>query len=769
MCRAFDKYGSINQTFVNALSQVLRQANDEIVALPHFQANAMLATCAGFMSYIKRWTRLEANVKAMITSFLNQPGNMDAARMGLIPKSIFTMLDSNFAIEIYPALPVDVKQVICRNLGKEDCIIRSSILDNLQCQSILLSNGGTPTEDDMDSILNLKDFANWSKDTWVIAFNYTVRKLSMRHFEVAPIDVVLDSMKTLSKSCGNFSSESIGIITKRIIANVRSLSSIPADMDSTLMDLLQQCGADPSSFRTLYDDSMILSTMDVSKTSPGNAMKFIEHIPSFDPSTLSREQIPRLVNAMSRKQLKQLNATEMEHALCILCQTTFDRLEKGKKRTVTDVFRRKLPTYTDPVTLDDTKAACMECMIPYFPASDFRHIPTAVIEGMVSGNVLQQMDITSRVQARTFMSLTRTLYNRADGKFTSENLWQMGPRVCLKALNATDYEAIPDSSFDEYFLDSLDESLREEDSLETKAVMNKLKSKFQKQLGTKKLLQSKFASLISPADIENMTSSDIFDIENGEYTLEVSPKQSRNLMKRIKQERESNDFDLQSVQNLGPLNCGFTISDIEHFPKDSSFVEILNAIGNNECSGQIRELYRLRKDYMGFDSISAETLTADTTPATISDISPPILLMHSQDELNKYGTHVCTDIVGTLQTVDTKKLLTKKELQDKWNYFAACQSKQTTGTFSGDELNLAGSLLCGINEAGIRRIDSTAIEATIKSLDGCTTLGKTERDAALSVYTSHKQITSGAQVKPTTLRDIGTMAAALSKTSLTQF
>ncbi|XP_021344401.1 uncharacterized protein LOC110444342, partial [Mizuhopecten yessoensis] len=34
MCRAFDKYGSINQTFVNALSQVLRQANDEIVALP---------------------------------------------------------------------------------------------------------------------------------------------------------------------------------------------------------------------------------------------------------------------------------------------------------------------------------------------------------------------------------------------------------------------------------------------------------------------------------------------------------------------------------------------------------------------------------------------------------------------------------------------------------------------------------------------------------------------------------------------------------------
>ncbi|XP_033750038.1 uncharacterized protein LOC117334488 [Pecten maximus] len=525
----------------------------------------------------------------------------------------------------------------------------------------------------MDSVLNFNDYTNWDRDTWAISFNYTMKKLKLRHFEEAPIDVVMDSMKTMSQSCGNFSARSIDIITNRVLTNVESMSSIPAPMNDDLMNLLQQCGADPSKIRTVYDDSVILSTMDVSHASPRNAMKFIEDIPTFNPATLTRAQIPRLVNAMNRAQLKRLNATEMEHALCDFCNTTFGRLERRKKKVVTEVFRRKLPNYTNPKTLNATTAECIRCMIPYLPVSQFKNIPTDVMKGMMSGNILKEMEITNREQARALLPLTRSLYNRMDGRFTSENLRQMGPRVCLNALNATDFEAIPDASYDVDLLNSFDESLREDVRVGTRAIMNKLKRKFQTQLGTKKLLQSKFAQAISPTDIESMPSADIIDVMNSGNALLVSAKQSRTLMKRIKQESGSSAFDLQTIQNMGPVVCGFTVSDIGKFTKDSTYVDILNAIANNNCPGQIRELHRLRKEYMGFDNTPAATLTADTTPATIGDISPQILLMHSKDELNKYGTQVCTDIVGSFQSVDFKELLTKAELQDKWDYFLACK------------------------------------------------------------------------------------------------
>ncbi|XP_060071514.1 uncharacterized protein LOC132551390 [Ylistrum balloti] len=721
-----------------------------------------MATCEGFLSYLRKWTRLGANVKQNITTFLNQPVNMDATTMKFIPKNVFTMLEPNFTAEMYPTMAADVKKVLCKNLNTQDCVIRRTILDDIQCQSILMTTGEAPSEEDIDSFLDIKDFANWNRDTWTIAFNYTIKKLRRRHFEVIPIDVVIDNMRMLSKSCGNFSRQTINIITRRILNNVESMSSIPASMNDELMDLLQQCGADPRQFKSIYDDSTILSTMDVSKTSARNAMKFIEDIPTFDPSKLTSDQIPRLVNAMNRRQLNRLNTTEMEHSLCNLCQT-FGSLEKGKKKVVTKVFRRKLPVLTNPESMNTTTAECMKCMIPYLPASEFKHIPASVMEEMVSGNVLQQMDITNRQQARAVMSLTRSMYNRTDGRYTSANLRQMGPRVCLKALNATDFEAIPEASYDEDFFNSLDESLRQDESVGTKAVMIKLKRKFKSQLGMKKLLQSKFAHVISPSDIESMPSSDILDVISSESALEVSAKQSRNLMKRIKEERTSSEFDLQTIQNLGPVTCGFTISDIENFPQDSSFVDILNAIANNECPGQIRELHRLRKAFMGFDSIPATTLKADTTSASISAISPQLLLMHSKDELSKYGTHVCTDVVGSFQSVDYTKLLTKAELQDKWKYFLACQGKQTTGIISEDELNMAGNLLCGINEEGISRINGTAIEATIKMMDECTTLGKAERYAALSLYTSVKQINNGMQIKATTLRDLGTLASHLPK------
>ncbi|XP_033763383.1 otoancorin-like [Pecten maximus] len=89
------------------------------------------------------------------------------------------------------------------------------------------------------------------------------------------------------------------------------------------------------------------------------------------------------------------------------------------------------------------------------------------------------------------------------------------------------------------------------------------------------------------------------------------------------------------------------------------------------------------------------------------------------------------------------------------------KGKQSIGTISQEDLDLAGNLLCGINKAGIDRINHTAIEANIRTIDECTTLGKTEREAALSLYTSVKQITSGTKVKATTLIDLGTLATAL--------
>lgn len=758
MCRAIDNYGSANLSFVNSLPQNLRTAYNEITALPHFHVNAMLATCEGFRSHLWKWTRLTSDVKQSITSFFNQPLVMNGVEMRRVPKKMLTMIESNYAKEKFPNLTMEVKQVLCRNLGKEDCIIRWNILDKMDCQSVIMLNG---TADDMDSILNFNDYTHWNRDTWAISFNYTVKKLKPRHFEEAPIDVVMDSMNTLSESCGNFSARTVDIITNRIVSNVESMSSIPGTVNDNLMNLLQECGADPSKFKRVYDDSVILSTMDVSHVSPRNAMKFIEDIPTFDPSTLTRAQIPRLINAMNRKQLRRLDVTEMEFALCDLCQTTFGRLQRRKKKVVTEVFRKKIPGLTNPQNLNATTAECMKCMIPYLPVSIFKNIPADVMTTMVSGNILKEMDITNREQARALLPLTKSLYNKANGGFTSENLRQMGPRVCLKALNATDFDAIPTDSYDLDLLNSFDESLREDISIGTRAIMNKLKRKFQTQLGTKKLLRSKFAQTISPADIESMPSADILDVMSSGSELLVSAKQSRTLMKKIKQESGSSGFDLQTIKDLGSVVCGFTVSDIANFAKDSTYVDILNAIANNHCPAQLRELHRLRKEYMDFDNIPAATLTADTTSATIGDISPQILLMHSKDELIKYGTQVCTDILGSIQSLDVKDLLTKAELQDLWNYFLACKGKQTTGTISQDDLDLAGNLLCGIASSDITRINTTAIETNIRMIDECTTLGKTERDAALSLYTTVKGITTGTQVKATTLIDLGTLATAL--------
>ncbi|XP_021374574.1 uncharacterized protein LOC110463941 [Mizuhopecten yessoensis] len=139
-------------------------------------------------------------------------------------------------------------------------------------------------------------------------------------------------------------------------------------------------------------------------------------------------------------------------------------------------------------------------------------------------------------------------------------------------------------------------------------------------------------------------------------------------------------------------------------------------------------------------------------------MSAQILAHHSKAELDKYGSSRCLDILEKVSTANTK-LLTKAELEDKWDYFVACVGK-ISGTITKDDLKKAGNLLCGITETYIKELDADALDEYASVIQKCS-LGKDERQALANNYVSKMGITSGSSMTSSAVVSLGSAVANL--------
>ncbi|XP_033754416.1 uncharacterized protein LOC117337512 [Pecten maximus] len=770
-CMAYDQYGQLKQKVSASLSRELAAAYTETSNMNTFKVNAKMASCEGFNSYMKIWAKLSPRTKQNIKDFFNDTSLVTAVEMARFPKEIYASLRPDLEREIYRTMNQAQKEQVCDNLKSVDCLIRTSILRNLDCSTILLQGGGqTLSKKDLLALVDLTNYTNWDDAEWNKTLSFFAELLTYKHFEVIPIDVLINNMRKLMPFCGKLSVKVVKTIaerTQREMIAMKRQSSIPANVKSDWMDLLSRCGASPDYFDGVLDVQEAMSSVDMSKADPKDAMKYMEkNSGSLDVTVMDKDQIVNFIKvlAFNKTRMMELNETALELAACDICKKAAD-LGKSDLRMITDVLQRKLPTFTDPTTFDASKLECIGCMLPFFPKAAFDRVPPAAMQGALTSGDIKNMTMKSRSKARSIMKMAKTAFNKPNGDFSSDDLQKMGSSVL--ALKATEVINVPDASFTDSVVDSLDTALKSGDMEISKAVKAKFIQKIKSGAGIGKVLATSLAKEIPTSDLEDASVSDFDDLvgETNESTIECNTKQARFLMKKVKSvvgdvSSTNTNFTLMRVANILPYSCGFSKEDVVNFVQDSSYIDILKKISETPCltRGLSKTLYEQRKNATSFDSTDAATLESTTSSATVSQMSAQILAHHSKAELDKYGSSRCLDILEKISTANTK-LLTKAELKDKWDYFVSCVGK-ITGTITKEDLKKAGNLLCGITEAYITVMDADALDEYASVIQKCS-LGKDARQALANNYVSKMAITSGASMTSSAVVSLGTAVANL--------
>ncbi|XP_069122944.1 platelet binding protein GspB-like [Argopecten irradians] len=770
-CMAYDQYGQLKQKVYAALPRILAEAYNETSEMNTFKVNAKMASCEGFKSYMTIWAKLSPRTRQNIKDFFNDTRLVTPSDMARFPKEIYASLKPDFERVIYRTMNQAQKEQVCDKLKSVDCLIRSAILRNLDCSTILLQGGGqTLSKKDLLALVDLTNYTNWDDAEWNKTLSFFAELLTYKHFEVVPIDVLINNMGTLMPFCGKLSVkvvETIAERTQRKMVDMKRTSSIPANIKSEWMDLLSRCGASPDFFDGVLDVQEAMSSVDMSKADPKDAMKYMEkNSKSLDVTVMDKDQIVNFIKvlAFNKTRMMELNETALEMAACDICKKASD-LQKSDLRMITKVLQKKLPTFTDPTLFDASKVECIGCMLPFFPKAAFDQVPPVAMQGALTAGDMKNMTMKSRSKARSIMNMAKTAFNKPNGDFSSDDLEKMGSSVL--ALKATEVINVPDASFTDSVVESLDTALRSGDMEISKAVKAKFIQKIKSGAGIGKVLSTSLAKEIPTSDLDDASVSDFDDLvgETNESTIECNTKQARFLMKKVKSvvgdvTSSNTNFTLMRVTNILPYTCGFTKEDVINFVQDSSYIDILKKISETPCltRGLSKTLYEQRKNATSFDSTDAATLESETTSSTVSQMSAQILAHHSKAELDKYGASRCLDILEKISTANTK-LLTKAELKDKWDYFVACVGK-TIGTITKDDLKKAGNLLCGITKAHIEVLDSDALDEYASVIQKCS-LDEEDRQALVDIYVSKMGITSGASLTSSAVVSLGTTVANL--------
>merc|ERR550532_1616017 len=114
----------------------------------------------------------------------------------------------------------DQKLVMCTDLKNTDCFTRTAISNFLDCGRILLASG-TASAKDISSLVDVRNCTNWDKEQWNLTMKYSPEILNMDCLKVAPAEVIVDNMDSLSQHCHKLDKREINILANITISKLQ--------------------------------------------------------------------------------------------------------------------------------------------------------------------------------------------------------------------------------------------------------------------------------------------------------------------------------------------------------------------------------------------------------------------------------------------------------------------------------------------------------------------------------------------------------------------
>ncbi|XP_022314636.2 uncharacterized protein LOC111119099 [Crassostrea virginica] len=773
-CMAVDMYGDVRADFEKTLTLRQKALLREIKDLGSFKANLESRTCTGMVRHIEVYGTMDRTVRDKLKEFLQDPTAVTPDDLKKFPKEVFTSLSEKNGTSVFRNMNRAQRVVLCKNLRYTDCLTRMLISKKIDCARALLDSGLTIAPEDAKILMSVRGCRTWSRDKWNMTLNNFPEILNAECLWAAPTDILLDNMGVLKGKCSDFSKRDIAVfanITSVKIKEKKTRGTIDPTEKQDWIDLLSTCGADPSFFNDVLDPKEALKSVDLSKSSRAEKIKFVEDaLKTVKPSDFSKDEIVNAVGALAndRKILRQMNASAIEGAACEVCSKSAS-IDKSDMRKFAEVVMEQ-PSFRDPSAFDSSTFACMGCMMAYMKKSSFETIPDATLRSAITAGNVKDMKMSSKKMGKKVLENAKSAFSKPNGDFSDAELRKM--KGALGALEPADIDKIPDASFTIDVLKDFEEAFSSEDNPK-KSLKSKIVDKVKKQAGgIAKLIENGLGKELSPADLDDAPISSFPDLtgENGESTIKCNRKQARVLMKKVKNSLgdingTDSNFTLKRLMNMKPLLSGLEDGDLKKIEQDGTFSDKLHTIAKapDMSREQLKTLADMYKDYSKIESTDETSFSSSIDSNTVDNMAPQILAMLSKVTLKKFGTANCDAVVQRLAEADDKKL-TKDELKEKFEFIKECKGK-TSGTLTADDLTEAGNTLCGMDSAAPDRMDADALEKIAPILQKCN-LDPSTRQKIASNIVSKMSLTDTSQITSSGFMVLGNFITELSDTQL---
>ncbi|XP_076073209.1 uncharacterized protein LOC143044873 [Mytilus galloprovincialis] len=777
VCMAFDDFGVIKQKFYSSWLPRTQDDYDFLSNTSLFTTTAYMSTCDGIEFYMKTWAVLKQKGKDDLLGFIRDPRTVSVADLRLLPKVPFAILESIVERNMFQLMNKDQKLVMCEGLEYIDCFTRVAIDRNIDCARILLASG-TADAKTIASLVDVRNCSNWDKEQWNLTMKYSPDILDMDCLKIAPPDVMVDNIDSLAQHCHKLDKREINILanitTSKMLDDKRKGTPVSSDEKDKLADLLSFCGADPAIMGDLMDKSEMLSKVDYSKTDTKEGIKFMKEVlETVDPKDLTKDQIVNSFKMMvyNRSLLAELDTTELENAVCEICDKA-DDFDSADLAKLADVVLKRVPSLADPSTYDDATIDCIGPLIQFLPMQSFDNIPSAAMESAISGGKMKNVTVTSKSMGKKLLESAKTALGKTNGDFTSADLEKLGTSVV--AMVATDLKKIPDASFSDSIIEMFADNIMKSDVSPPKSMIAALMEKAAASAtGVKAAIESGLGDDVPTELLKNADLSDLPDItgESSEVTIEVDTKRAKILVKKVKDSigdlgGADTNFTLQRLANMEKIACGLTVADIKNISRDGECVDKMNAITKSQCieKEQVDAAVKAFKEATNFDSSTTAEVESNTDSATLSQSAPNLLAQLSYAEMKKYGTSNKDAIVSTISQADTE-VLSKTQMKDGFKFVMDSVGKTTSGEITKDDLDTAGNMVCGIDSTALDRLDADALEEYATTIEKCS-LGSVERKALGSAVMKKLDLNDGSKVDATSIMTLGTSVAEMSDTQL---